>query len=345
MKQDKLIFGMGPIQEEGAMLLIKLYDLFINDNNSDKDLVNALISGYKEGLIKNYNATIKELKNLIKVKENNEDFYYIKQNVHPYFSGRANAIFCNLPFISTIMHETAHALHYYLTDEKIPENYEEIVERARQNPRLLKTTENFVSYVKSIKETVKEQVEIKCEDYFKGYFTNERIEEIKEKLSKPKEEQKIEYMNLGIPEDILDNFLDEKFTVEEYIANIKRIYIREISIAILDTNYNNFCSICDILDAIYDGKLFSGKLKNNEGEVIERSPGHGLCYFYGTNLGFHEMVAEFSELMKHPNSKENLDLLRSVVGDEVYNMISDFYYQNIINSDKYSESKKEGMQI
>ena len=40
-------------------------------------------------------------------------------------------------------------------------------------------------------------------------------------------------------------------------------------------------------------------------------------------------------------SKLNLE----PVGDEVYNMISDFYFQNIINSDKYSESKKEGMQI
>ena len=59
--------------------------------------------------------------------------------------------------------------------------------------------------------------------------------------------------------------------------------------------------------------------------------GHGLSYYFATNHGFDEMVANFAEMYKMPNAKENLQMLKGVIGEEMYNMISSYYYKNIIN--------------
>ena len=42
------------------------------------------------------------------------------------------------------------------------------------------------------------------------------------------------------------------------------------------------------------------------------------------------MIANFAFISKSKDSKEILQLLKEIVGDEVYNMISEFYYQNIV---------------
>lgn len=47
--------------------------------------------------------------------------------------------------ISTIIHETGHALHYYLTELKVPDNYDEIVKRVRENNELLLKLVNILN--------------------------------------------------------------------------------------------------------------------------------------------------------------------------------------------------------
>ena len=85
----------------------------------------------------------------------------------------------------------------------------------------------------------------------------------------------------------------------------------------------------DILDAIYEGSLHSGMLKNQQGEKVKKTAGHGLAYYYDTSHGFDEMIANFAFVCKSKDAVEKLELLKSIVGEELYNMLSEFYYQNI----------------
>ena len=55
------------------------------------------------------------------------------------------------------------------------------------------------------------------------------------------------------------------------------------------------------------------------------------------------MLANFSTISKSINANEMLSLLRDTIGDELFNLISEFYYKNIIgieNSKSYKRVNK-----
>ena len=66
------------------------------------------------------------------------------------------------------------------------------------------------------------------------------------------------------------------------------------------------------------------------GEKIKQMPGHGLYYYFETDRGFNEMIANFASMSKSKEAGKNLLMLKNIVGEEVYNMISNFYYKEII---------------
>lgn len=109
------------------------------------------------------------------------------------------------------------------------------------------------------------------------------------------------------------------------------------------SEFGSLMAIGDILDAIYEGKLNSEHLKNKQGEIIKRTPGHGLRYYYGTKHGFDEMIANFSYISKSKESEEMLELLKSIIGDELYNMLSEFYYQNIVGIKEEEQEASKSM--
>lgn len=84
--------------------------------------------------------------------------------------------------------------------------------------------------------------------------------------------------------------------------------------------------------------------KDNNGKKITACGGHGIKYYTYTLIakhGFDEMIANFAVLVKSKGAEENLRVLRDIVGDEVYNMISNFYYTNILEMD-INKSKNQG---
>ena len=89
-------------------------------------------------------------------------------------------------------------------------------------------------------------------------------------------------------------------------------------------------AIGDILDAIYEGELHSGVLKDLEGEKIKRTAGHGISYYSNSKHGFDEMVANFASIIKSRDSQKTLNLLRDIVGEEMFDMLGEFYFNNII---------------
>lgn len=333
--------GIGPLLNEGEVLINKLYDLFIKDGKSDKSLINTLISGYRHSLLVNYETNIKELRNLVEIKENNfEKFILVKENEGAFFRQYTGSVHCDKPVVETMLHETGHALHHYLADSKAPEEYENIVSNLRRDKKVLDNVKLYSEKYDEIRKQIFSHVEKKYELFFERYYTDEKKKEIEILLGKSQMEKLEEFKDLGVSEDVLKTILGKTFTTEEYIKHQKRLYIRQYSDAMIRSKFGAFMAIGDILDAIYEGELYSGELTDKTGEKIKETAGHGISYYYEFEHRFDEIIANFAFISKSKDSKEMLNLLNLIIGDELYKLISEFYYEKIV---KYNEEKPKSL--
>lgn len=333
----------GPLDNDSDYLIKELERLFISDGKSDKDLINLLITGYRNALFINYDITIREIEKLIEIKKNNFDkFYYVKDKNSSYFSHSKGCIFINDSYISVVIHETGHALHHYLTGSEVPDNYDEIVKRAEENKELLtKTSKYFESCNKIMKNIKNYFLNLANEVLTAHYSKQENIMDIQSIASKDISEYRDKFKSLKIPEEQLEQILQETFSVEEYIKREAIIVASELTEATTRNNYASIGATNDIIDAIYRGKVCDGVLKSADGQKIASFGGHGIRYYSQNEHGFDEMIAQFALLVKSKGAEENLRVLRDIVGDEVYNMISNFYYTNILEMD-INKSKNQG---
>lgn len=333
----------GPLDKDSDYLIKELERLFISDGKSDKDLINLLITSYRDALFINYDITIREIEKLIEIKKNNFDkFYYVKDNDNSYFSPSKGCIFINDSYISVVIHETGHALHHYLTGSEVPDNYDEIVKRAEENKELLtKTSKYFESCNKIMKNIKNYFLNLANEVLTAHYSKQENIMDIQSIASKDISEYRDKFKSLKIPEEQLEQILQETFSVEEYIKREAIIVASELTEATTRNNYASIGATNDIIDAIYRGKVCNGVLNTADGQKIASFGGHGIRYYSQNKHGFDEMIAQFAVLVKFKGAEENLQVLRNIVGDEVYNMISNFYYTNILEMD-INKSKNQG---
>ena len=333
----------GPLDNDSDYLIKELERLFISDGKSDKDLINLLITGYRNALFINYDITIREIEKLIKIKKNNFDkFYYVKDKDSSYFSPNNGCILMNGGCISTIIHETGLALHYYLTELKVPDNYDEIVKIVRENNELLTKTSKYFEHCNKIMKNIKNYfLNFANEVLTAHYSKQENIMDIQGILSKDISEYRDKFKSLKIPEEQLEQILQETFSVEEYIKREAIIVASELTDTTIRNNYASIGATNDIIDAIYRGKVCDGVLKSADGQKIVSFGGHGIRYYSQNKHGFDEMIAQFAVLVKFKGAEENLQVLRNIVGDEIYNMISNFYYTNILEMD-INKSKNQG---
>lgn len=336
----------GPLDKDSDYLIKELERLFISDGKSDKDLINLLITGYRNALFINYDITIREIEKLIEIKKNNFDkFYYVKDKNSSYFSPSKGCIFINDSYISVVIHETGHALHHYLTGSEVPDNYDEIVKRAEENKELLtKTSKYFESCNKIMKNIKNYFLNLANEVLTAHYSKQENIMDIQSIASKDISEYRDKFKSLKIPEEQLEQILQETFSVEEYIKREAIIVASELTEATTRNNYASIGATNDIIDAIYRGKVCNGVLKDNNGKKIAACSGHGIKYYtytFTAKHGFDEMIANFAVLVKSNGTEKNLRVLRDIVGYEIYNMISNFYYTNILEMD-INKSKNQG---
>ena len=333
----------GPLDNDSDYLIKELERLFISDGKSDKDLINLLITGYRNALFINYDITIREIEKLIKIKKNNFDkFYYVKDKDSSYFSPNNGCILMNGGCISTIIHETGHALHYYLTELKVPDDYDEIVKRVRENKELLTKTSKYFESCNKIMKNIKNYFLNLANDVLTAnYSKQENIMDIQSIVSKDISEYRDKFKYLKIPEKQLEQILQETFSVEEYIKRKAIIVASELTDTTIRNNYASIGATNDIIDAIYRGKVCDGVLKSADGQKIASFGGHGIRYYSQNKHGFDEMIAQFAVLVKFKGAEENLQILRNIVGDEIYNMISNFYYTNILEMD-INKRKNQG---
>lgn len=333
----------GSLDKDSDYLIKELERLFISDGKSDKDLINLLITGYRNALFINYDITIREVEKLIKIKKNNFDkFYYVKDKDSSYFSPSNGCILMNDGCISTIIHETGHALHYYLTEFKVPDNYDEIVKRVRENKELLTKTSKYFEHCNKIMGKVRNYFwYIANETFTIKYSRQEKIMDIQSILSKDISEYRNKFKYLKIPEEQLEQILQETISVEEFIKQEAIIVASELTDTTIRNNYASIGATNDIIDAIYRGKVCDGVLKSADGQKIASFGGHGIRYYSQNKHGFDEMIAQFAVLVKFKGAEENLQILRNIVGDEIYNMINNFYYTNILEMD-INKRKNQG---
>lgn len=193
----------GPLDKDSDYLIKELEGLFISDGKSDKDLINLLITSYRDALFINYDITIREIEKLIEIKKNNFDkFYYVKDNDNSYFSSNDGCIHMDDSFASTIIHETGHALHYYLNSFKVPDNYDEIVKRARENKELLIKVSDYFEFWNNFKKNLENYLlNITSEVLTTKYSKQENIMDIQNILSKDIDKYRDKFKSLKIPEE------------------------------------------------------------------------------------------------------------------------------------------------
>ncbi len=333
VNNDKYAEGVvSPVED----LLEELRNLFYQDGESDKELIDALIISYRHTTSTNP-VFIEELKRLIEIKKNTPNFYYTRLEGSGYFSPKKVKVVVEDSTISTLDHETGHALHYFLADDEVPENYESILLSINSDPTWIKRIEEYSKmYHKLIDETKDVALKI-VSKYISEESANSNSEEINELLVKTKEERTKTYLEKGYSEETLDIIFSDSFTLDEFVKQKKQIEIYELLDTIMRYEYDAFIAIGDIIDAITRGNFQSNLLRNDKNEKIESAYGHGVRYYSLKEHGFDEMVANYSSIIKSKHSNEILKLLRNIVGDELVDLLDEFYMTKIIGLKDYEK--------
>ena len=191
-------------------------------------------------------------------------------------------------------------------------------------------------YHKLIDETKDVALKI-VSKYISEESANSNSEEINELLVKTKEERTKTYLEKGYSEETLDIIFSDSFTLDEFVKQKKQIEIYELLDTIMRYEYDAFIAIGDIIDAITRGNFKSDLLKNDKNEKIESAYGHGVRYYSLKTHGFCEMVANYSSIIKSKHSNEILKLLRNIVGDELVDLLDEFYMTKIIGLKDYEK--------
>ena len=320
--------------------LNQLREMFYKDGKSNHEYVDAFITSYRYLTSKNNDNAIKELIQIIEIKKNNPDTFILKKVKNgAYFSQSTGSISLDNAIISTINHETTHALHYYLANDEVPENFQEAIKKARKNPNIIEMVSIYSKMFQSKKKEIKSTVsKSKISEYYDKKYTGEKRKELETFLKKSKEEKKKE-LKETYEEDVLDIILEKTYSTEDFIKQRKELEEIEVVDTIFRNEYAAFIAIGDIIDAIFKGKFKNGILKDNN-QKIESAYGHGIEYYANGTHTFSEMIANYGTILKSKNEKEMFILLRKIVGNELVDILREFYTKKIIESQNYN--KKEG---
>ena len=327
------------IKSQVEDLLEELKSLFEKDGKSDMDIVNALITSYR------YSASInplfvEEIKTMIKIKQENPDFNYTKKADGGYFTPKAGVVVENTS-ISTLNHETGHAIHYFITNFEIPENYQNLITSINNSPEWNDVIARYSQEFQTILQKAREKAQKIVEQYINDDSLSNEEQNVIEMLNTEKEKLIAKYLERDYSRETLDIILADSFTKEEFLRQKKDIEIEEVTDLILREEYDAFIAIGDIIDAIADGKFRGNLLHDSSGKDIPSAFGHGVKYYYrgdpteSLKIRFTEMVANYSSIIKSKKANEIMKTLKSIVGEDLVTMLDEFYKKRMINFQEY----------
>lgn len=328
---NKITNGLSVYQD----LLNELKKLFYKDGLSDKKIIDILIKSYQSLTLQKNDLMEKEIRQLIAIKKAfPSTFIYTNTDKRSYFKILEGVkIQYNVP--STVIHETSHALHYYLSKNYVPSNLNEVIERIKNNPKTIKKVRDFSIKFNELRNQIIDKLPQKeIYDYYDLFYTGDKNIELASFLSDSKEKQKDRFRH-DYNEQILNTILAKTYSVDEFIKNRKEVELLELYSLIFRNTYPEILAIGDIIDAIFGGKLRNGVLTDDSGLYIEKVNGHGIKYYSIYNNVFLEMIANYGTILKSKNSSEMFLYLRSIVGDELVDLLKDVYENNILGSQKY----------
>ena len=128
------------------------------------------------------------------------------------------------------------------------------------------------------------------------------------------------------------------FNYDEFLKQRVNIEVKEMVCLTLRNYYSSLLAISDILDSIFLGRVMNEAIFDSHGEKIERATGHGIQYYKyrPESTPFKEIVANYSDILKSKNGENMINYLRSIIGDEMVDLIDNFYKHNILESTNYT---------
>ena len=323
------------LTEDEITLLMELEDLLINENN--KSIIDTIVLSYALQLSANNENAFIELQKIVQIIKENPNLKVQKSKNYSYFNSQ-NGLSINISNINNINHELGHLFHYYLANEETPQELEDILEKIR-NDESIKNKINLISktLINKMKK-LDDEISIEYDEWSKKYLSEFKTKEIEEFIEMSKESKIEHYLSLGYTAEELNLVLDESFTTEQYLLNQKRIKCEEMSNNILISYYSELMAICDIVDAIFQGDFYNSKLKTQDNEEIKGVFGHGIGYYYSQDIVFQEIIANYSLLIKSDRKEEAISILKIMIGNELIELLDNFYQNKMINSNNYNSS-------
>ena len=322
------------VSEEHEELLNKFKELMLADGKSDQKYVEAYLATYRHLLHIGNEYGEMDLRKLIEVKENDSGFT-IKEADGGRYKEYYNSVYLQNLCVNTIIHETGHLLFHNYTDKEVPNEYYYMAQKFREDPEFIKVVQKYNEQAQKISSDIVKVVEEEYLPLYEKSITDEEKEKIAEFLNRSKETKKQELLKNGYSEETADFLLSRTFSMDEYLEQDKRIKAGMLAGAILRTKYGAFTSIADIFDGIYEGKYLSGELKDEYGNTIIPFYGHGIAYYKREELNrFDEVMANYSAITKSDDGHEVMSYFRSLVGDEFFELIDNYYNREITASTK-----------
>lgn len=315
----------GKISDEQQKLLDQIKTIFSEDGRSDKEIIELACNAFKYSFLNNYKYTERDINSLINIKINNPELILIKEKTSVFDNMGIIAI-REIYNLDTFNHELGHAIHWYATEDRIPENF--------QREQIQINEENYNKFINNYIEErmmIRENLRKKNIDYYSENETAQNdSKDYRKKIEKILEEaEKTDTYS----KEIID-YLKNNITVEEEYKNYYNQVITKEIAYLYQEDYKP--SIIDIVDAIKKGKIYDNGIKIG---YTKAQIGHGSEYFASEKKVFAEIVAEYQEIIKTPHRDEALKVLESIVGKDLIDLLEQFNKELVVEQLEHKKQR------
>lgn len=324
------------LDDEEIALLNEL-KYVMSDGKSDNVLINTLLISYSNYLKNNREIAILEIKKLIEIKKNNKDsFNYMLLKENAYFNPDIGIVLEN-NLIELLNHETAHALHYYLSNEKEPNNFKNILNNLKNNNHLIDSISSYTKQFEKLDKTIINEAQDYYDKQITNYLTKEKINEINNYLDKIKKEKYEYFKKMGnLSEKNIKKVLDNLYTFDNYLYDQAHVNKTKLIDYILRTKYTSYRIFNDLFDSITEGQYHDFGITNRKNEKLYGIYGHGTKYYDSERNRYMEIVANYITMTKSQNYEKTKEIMYSIFGKEFVNALDDLYLNSMLYSENYS---------